>query len=239
MWIRKGHKGTRNLFQCGSNKQGEDQEKKVLCSKTSTKKGLQFENFHKLWQGCRNKGEMGKIYPPNNLAVSPPIIWMGVQYIWAKIGEKSVLFLKKIFFFFLVFTWIWVKKVFYFSRRPFFWSSSEFGWKKCSICIFFWSSFNFQTWTKSWSRFIPPTLKIGQNWDKIANPPNAQQRSAPLNSGCRLKILAIFHEFLREDQKKKKKGLRPKSCIKSGVGPQKLRKYERKTPIWESRFALQ
>ena len=41
------------------------------------------------------------------------------------------------------------------------------------------------------------------------------------NSGCHLKILAIFHEFLSEDQKK---GLRPKSFIKSGVNPQKITK---------------
>ena len=41
------------------------------------------------------------------------------------------------------------------------------------------------------------------------------------NFSCCLKILAIFHEFLSEDQKKKKKkGLRPKSFIKSGVSPQ-------------------
>ena len=55
-------------------------------------------------------------------------------------GKKSVLFLMKTFF--LVFTWTWGKKVFHLH--------------------FFWSSLNFQTWTKS---FIPP---------------NAQQRSAPL-----------------------------------------------------------
>ena len=42
------------------------------------------------------------------------------------------------------------------------------------------------------------------------------------NSGYRLKILAIFHEFLSED--KKKRGLRPKGFIRSGVSPQKLRK---------------
>ena len=52
------------------------------------------------------------------------------------------------------------------------------------------------------------------------------------NSGYRLKIFAIFHEFLSEDQKKK--GLRPKSFMKSGMSPQKLRKYGRLTPIWES-----
>ena len=36
---------------------------------------------------------------------------------------------------------------------------------------------------------------------------------------------AIFHEFLSVEQKKR--GLRPKSFIKSGVSPQKLRKYGR------------
>ena len=47
------------------------------------------------------------------------------------------------------------------------------------------------------------------------------------NSGYRFKILANFHEFLSEDQKKKKKDLRPKTLMKSGVSPQKLRKYRR------------
>ena len=46
------------------------------------------------------------------------------------------------------------------------------------------------------------------------------------NSGYRFKILANFHEFLSEDQKKKK-DLRPKTLMKSGVSPQKLRKYRR------------
>ena len=44
------------------------------------------------------------------------------------------------------------------------------------------------------------------------------------NSGYRLKILAIFHEFLSKDQKK---GLRPKRFMKSGVRPQELRNYGR------------
>ena len=45
------------------------------------------------------------------------------------------------------------------------------------------------------------------------------------NSSYRLKILAIFHELFREDQRKK--GLRPKTFIKSGVSPQQFRKYGR------------
>ena len=139
--------------------------------------------------GMPKQGGMGRIYPPNNLAVYPPIIWMGVQYIWAKIGKKVFYFWWRPFFFFLVFTWTW-GKVFYFWWRPFFWSSPEFGGKSvlflmktffmvvtwiCGKKVFhlhlFWSSLNFQTWTKSWSRFIPTTLKIGQNWGKIANYP--------------------------------------------------------------------
>ena len=48
------------------------------------------------------------------------------------------------------------------------------------------------------------------------------------NSGYRLKILAIFHDFLSEDQKNKnKKGLRPRTYMKSAVSPQKLRKFGR------------
>ena len=39
MLIREGHGGTRNLFQCGSNEQGEDQKKKVFSSKISTNSG--------------------------------------------------------------------------------------------------------------------------------------------------------------------------------------------------------
>ena len=42
------------------------------------------------------------------------------------------------------------------------------------------------------------------------------------NSCCRLKIFAIFYEFLSEDQKKR--GLRLQSAMKFGVSPQKLRK---------------
>ena len=51
------------------------------------------------------------------------------------------------------------------------------------------------------------------------------------NSGYRHKILAIFHEFFGEDQKK---GLRPKSFMKSAVSPQKLRKI----PIWEFQASI-
>ena len=44
------------------------------------------------------------------------------------------------------------------------------------VCIFkllggFWCSLNLLSWKKSWSRFIPPKLKMGQNWRKIASYP--------------------------------------------------------------------
>ena len=43
------------------------------------------------------------------------------------------------------------------------------------------------------------------------------------NSSCRLKIPPIFLKFLSEDKKKKKKGHRPTSFMKSDVSPHKLR----------------
>ena len=112
-------------------------------------------------QRCRNPEGMGDIYP-NSLSMVYicilPIIWL-----WCAAERRS----------------------------PF-----EFGRKKCSIVgedlffglhlslgkkVFFWSWLNLLTYAKSWSRFIPPMLKIGQNWGKFANyPPNAQQTSAPL-----------------------------------------------------------
>ena len=50
MLIREGHGGTRNLFPCGSNEQGEDQ-----------KKGLQFKNFHKFWSSSQNSCDFSRI----------------------------------------------------------------------------------------------------------------------------------------------------------------------------------
>ena len=60
------------------------------------------------------------------------------------------------------------------------------------------------------------------------------------NSGHRLKILSIFHEFLSVEQKKKR-GLRSKSLMKFGVSLQKLRKYGGKHQFGSlrPRFALQ
>ena len=96
--------------------------------------------FLYLYAGVPKQGGMGEIYPPNNLAVSPPIIWMGV-HLSKNWGKKCSIFDEDLFI------WsspeFWEKKVFYFWWRPF----------------FFWSSPNFHTWTKSWSRFIPSNVK--------------------------------------------------------------------------------
>ena len=110
-----------------------------------------------LWQtGVPKPGGMGGIYLPNNLTVSPQIVWVwstsaSPQIIWRWCAserrcplefeeKKSVPFLVKTFF--LVFTWIWGKKC------------SSFGED-----LFFWSSLNLLTWTKSWSSFILPNVK--------------------------------------------------------------------------------
>ena len=50
MWIREGQGDTRNLFQGGSNEQGEDQ-----------KKSLQFKNFHKCWLSLQNSCDFSRI----------------------------------------------------------------------------------------------------------------------------------------------------------------------------------
>ena len=43
MWIREGHGGTRNLFQDGSNEQGENQKKKVFSLKISSNSGYRLK----------------------------------------------------------------------------------------------------------------------------------------------------------------------------------------------------
>ena len=77
--------------------------------------------------------------------------------------------------FFLVFTWIRGKKVFQFWWSFFFglhvnsWKKSVSFLAKTIFC--FWSSLDLLTWRKWWLRFIPPMLRIGQNWGKVANYP--------------------------------------------------------------------
>ena len=56
------------------------------------------------------------------------------------------------------------------------------------------------------------------------------------NSGYRLKIHAIFDEFLSKDQKK---GLRPKSFIKSGVSNYEITGGKHQFGSLRPRFALQ
>ena len=100
----------------------------------------------------------GGIYPPNNLTVSPPTIW-----VWSSSASPPII-------------WLWCAS----ERR----SLLELGEKKCSIFgddLFFRSSLNLLIWKKFWSRFIPPMLKQGKIGVKLQIiPPNAQQRFAPL-----------------------------------------------------------
>ena len=119
-----------------------------------------------------------------NLTVSTPILW-----IWSRSASAPIV-------------WLWCaserrcpleigqKKCSIFGKDLFFWSSPKFGEKVFIFgdSLFFWSLLNLLSWTKSWSRFIPPILKIGQNWGKIAKyPPHAKQRLAPLTKSFDLK----------------------------------------------------
>ena len=96
--------------------------------------------------------EDGGIYSPNNLAVSPAIIWewftsaspsktlMGV-HLNENLGKKVFYscwrpFLLLFYFIFLVFTWIWEKSAL-FLMKIFFLVFTWIWGKKCSIC-FFW-----------------------------------------------------------------------------------------------------
>ena len=122
-------------------------------------------------------GGMG-IYPPNNLTAFPPIIWL-----WSTSAFPRII-------------WLWSTSERWMMFGPFFWFSRDFGEKNSLIFgvdlffglhlnsgrktvqlavktffSFFWSSLNLLTWKKSWSSFIPPMLKIGKNWGKIANYP--------------------------------------------------------------------
>ena len=155
-------------------------------------------------QWCRNPGEMGGYIPPNNLAVSPqhengsllhppnnlkectaePKFGEKVFFscwrpffvcffcfgLHLKSGRKSVLFLEKTFSFFF--------GLHLYSGR-----------KSVLFALFFWSSQNFHTCTKSWSRFIPLMLKIGQNWIKLQIIPS--QCSTKIGTtGCKCRHIA-------------------------------------------------
>ena len=125
-----------------------------------------------LTSGAETRGGWG-IYPPiiwlytpqQFEYASPPIIWLWCASERRSVLKKSVPILVKTFFLFLG------------------GSSPEFGEKKCSISgedLFFWSSLNLLTWKKSWSRFILPMLKIGQNCGKVANYPPPPQCSTKI-----------------------------------------------------------
>ena len=128
-----------------------------ISGQTSSKNNL----FLQSKQGCQNLG--GNILP-NNLTVSPPTIWVMVftcipynnltlVCIWAQVctwirGKKWSICCEDLFLFLFGLHLNSGKK-----SVPFLVKTS-----------FFWSSLNLLTWKKSLSRFIPPMLKIGQNW---------------------------------------------------------------------------
>ena len=124
-------------------------------------------------QWCRNKGGGdGEIYPPNSLRMVHICITpnnLNGCTSERKCGEKS--------------KWSILAEDFFFVC-----SSSEFVGKSVSFAFYFWSPLNFNTWTKSWSRFIPPTLKIGQNCSKEAPP----QRSTKIGTTVYQQIKKIY-----------------------------------------------
>ena len=61
VYLSEFERGTRNLFQCGSNEQGEDQKRSSVQKFPQIKKGLQFENFHKLWLSPKSSCDFSRI----------------------------------------------------------------------------------------------------------------------------------------------------------------------------------
>ena len=103
--------------------------------------------------------------------ISPPIIWLyppPIVWVWSTSASPPIIRL---------------------------WCASErrcplaFGEKSVPFLVktfFFCSSLNLLTWTKSWSRYIPPMLILGQNWGKIANyPPQCSAEIDTPNSNWR------------------------------------------------------
>ena len=119
----------------------------------------------------------GDISPPNNLAVSPPIIWVGSSsasppIVWFRCAskrrsslefeEKSVPFLVKTFFFFFgLHLILGKKKCSVFGEDLFFWSSPELAHMELNLL----------TWKNRGRGSSPAMSKIGQNWGKIPNYP--------------------------------------------------------------------
>ena len=152
--------------------------------------------------GAETRGD-GGIYPPNSLTVYPPIIWVwptsaspnnwtkvciwALDDVWTFFGLHVISGTNisgEDLFLFLLFTKIRGQKLFNFRWRSFFWSSLDLPRMLNLFHIWF-------TWKKSWSRFIPQMLKMGQNWGKIANyPPQCSTKIDPVET--RENILIIF-----------------------------------------------
>ena len=143
-----------------------------------------------VFRGAETRGGMGGIYPPNNLTVSPPIIWVwptscippiilllcaSERRFPLEFGEKSVPHLVKTYFF---------------------WSSPELGEKKCSI--FWWRPMFFfglhlicsPEQNCGWGSSSPMS-KIGRNCGKIANYPPPMRNKDRHPCLCR-KICLLF-----------------------------------------------
>ena len=113
-----------------------------------------------------------------------------------KFGKKSVLFLRKTFSF-LVFSWIWGEKVFYFWRRSYF---LVFTWTRGEkvFCLHF--SFGLHLIS------IPeqnrgrgsstPMLKIEQNWDKIANYPSQYSTKIGTTAWYSIWLISVVEQLL-------------------------------------------
>ena len=117
------------------------------------------------------------VYPPTiwvwSSSASPPIIWLWCAYERRSVLKQSVPFLVKTCFCFWCSPELGKKSVPFLMKTFFF--GLYLNLEKKSVPFLVKSSLNLLTWKKSWSRFIPPMLKIGQNWGKIANyHPNAQ-----------------------------------------------------------------
>ena len=162
---------------------------KYLINNRSLKAEIWWRYVLDVISGAKTRRGILAVSPPIvwewSTSASPPTFWMDVHLsvnvgkkvsdlfslktifffyfgLHLNLGGKCVLFLMTTFFF-LVFTWIWGKKVFHlhFIFGLHYISTPEQNRRRGSS---------------------PPMLKIGQNWGKIANyPPNAQQRSAPLD----------------------------------------------------------
>ena len=143
----------------------------------------------------------GGINPPNNLAVSSPIVW-GLRMVHFCIPPNNLKgctaerkFGGKVFyscwrpFFFWCSPKIEEKKCSIFEGDLFFWSSLEFGEKKCTVCIFLLVFTKFPHLNKIVVEVhSPPMLKIGRNWGKIANYPPQ----------CSTKISTTVRRYWRE-----------------------------------------